>query len=152
MDGEWENAKSSEGGDSWISLPVRGNLSRVSTAQESYHTGICQSQNLILESRLEWQHFLHPFSVPHCGTFWPLTEEKSSHPFFFFMLVVKTLVKVFVKAAISFATANWKQKGGWFDDCVGNIFFNGFVKLCQHLNENSRTSSGVALRQDNQVW
>lgn len=41
----FEAVKSSEGG---VSLPVRGNLSRVSTALESTALASAQSQNLIL--------------------------------------------------------------------------------------------------------
>lgn len=103
----------SQGEETWAGPVPYWNLPHRHLPEPKPHSGS-------LESRVEWQHFLHPFRLPQYGKHLDLLKKKSQVVhwlcWIFFFLVVFWVNASLVKETFYLWTmTNWKQKGSWLD-------------------------------------
>lgn len=125
-----EAGESREGGDSWSLSPeetwagsvLRWNLPHWHLPEPKPHSGS-------LESRVEWQHFLHPFRIPQYGKHLDLLKEKEVIHWLHFFLVVFCVNASFVKETF-YLQKNWKQEG-MILDCVVSGLNSSLSWICK---------------------
>lgn len=146
----FEAVKSSEGGDSWSLSPSERKPEQGQYRAGIYRTGICRSQNLILEVwKADWSDsisciHLESYKMKHLD----LLKRKSLFCFFSF-IDGKCFGKSFCKSNVLSAITNWKQKGRWFDDHV--VSGQNCLWICDNSQTHPLCLGGVALCQNNQA-
>lgn len=131
----FEAVKSSEGGDSWSLSPSERKPEQGQYRAGIYRTGICRSQNLILEVwKADWSDsisciHLESYKMKHLD----LLKRKSLF-FSFLLLTANALVKVFVKATfyLQLQIENRRVVGLMIMWSRGRIVY-GFVTIVKHI-------------------